>query len=120
MDARLGCSPMTLTLAAGQVQRVLVDAGSMLVVAQGVLTVRFPFAWLAGSVVSRELALRAEAAHRLEDGGWIDLVAEGDAVAVLLAPDTEGLWVRAGAVVERALARLRVSRPAGREMAGHS
>lgn len=120
MNARLGCSPMPLALAAGQVQRVLVDAGSMLVVTQGALTVRFPFAWLAGNVVSRELALYAEAAHRLEDGGWIDLMAEGEAEAVILAPDSEGLWVRAGVVVEQVLARLRASRSTGREMAGQT
>jgi hypothetical protein len=99
MDARRECSPMTLALAAGQVQRVLVEAGSTLVVTQGSVTLRFPFAWLAGNVLARELPLLAEAAYPLEDGGWVDLVAVGRAEAVILPPESAGLWARIGQVL---------------------
>lgn len=96
MDARQGCSPMTLALAAGQVQRVLVEAGSTLVVTRGAVTLHFPFAWLAENVVARSVPLSAEAAYRLEDGGWVDLVAERGAEAVILPPEGAGLWARVG------------------------
>lgn len=96
MDARQGCSSMTLELAAGQVQRVLVEAGSMLVVTQGMVTVRFPFAWLAENVVARSVPVSADAVYRLEDGGWVDLVAERGAEAVILPPEGAGLWARVG------------------------
>ena len=100
MDARQGCSSMTLELAAGQVQRVLVEAGSMLVVTQGVVTVRFPFTWLAEHVVARSVPLSAEAAYRLVDGGWVDLVAERGAEVVILPPDGAGLRARVGKLLE--------------------
>jgi hypothetical protein len=100
MDARQGCSPMTLALAAGQVQRVLVEAGSVLVVTQGAVTVRFPFAWLAEHVVARSVPVSAEAAYRLEDGGWVDLVAERDAEAVIVSPEGAGLWARVGKLLD--------------------
>lgn len=96
MDARQGCSPMTLVLAVGQVQRVLVEAGSTLVVTQGAVTVRFPFAWLAENVVARSVPLSAEAAYRFEDGGWVDLLAERGAEAVIVPPEGAGLWARVG------------------------
>lgn len=99
MDARRECSPMTLALAAGQVQRVLVEAGSTLVVTQGTMRLRFPFAWLAGKVVARELPLLAEATYPLEDGGWVDLEAAGGAEAVILPPESAGLWAKLGQVL---------------------
>jgi len=92
MIARQGCAPLVLQLVAGQVQRVLVEAGSTIVVMQGVLTIRFPFAWLAENVVARELSVCAEAVHCLEQGGWIDLMAEGGVEAVVLPPDGTGRW----------------------------
>lgn len=105
MDARRECSPMTLALAAGQVQRVLVEAGSTLLVTQGTLTLRLPFAWLAGKVVVRELPLLAETTYPLEDGGWVDLEAVGRAEAVILPPESAGPWAKIGQMLAVPLGR---------------
>lgn len=107
MGARQGCSPVTMALAAGQAQRLLVEAGSILVVTQGALTVRFPFVWLAEKVVARELSVRAEEAHCFQEGGWIDLLALGSVEALLLPPDDIGLWARAGQCLARLLTAAR-------------
>ncbi|MBI2307715.1 MAG: hypothetical protein HYU78_10485 [Rhodocyclales bacterium] len=109
MNARQGSAPMTLVLAAGQVQRVLVEAGSMIMVTQGALTVRFPFAWLAENVVACETQVRADEARCLEQGGWIDLVASGSVEALLLPPDGVGLWTRVGQRVGQMLREAQAS-----------
>lgn len=93
---------MVLMLAAGCVQRVLVEAGSSIVLTQGVVTVSFPYAWMAERVVAREALVRAEEIHCLEEGGWIDLLAASDVEAVILPPG-QGLWERLGRCVARVL-----------------
>ena len=109
MGARTGSSPMVLMLAAGCVQRVLVEAGSSIVLTQGVVTVSFPYAWMAERVVAREALVRAEEIHCLEEGGWIDLLAASDAEAVILSPD-QGLWERMGRCVARMLSAAQTER----------
>lgn len=101
MGARYGNSPMPLVLAAGQVQRVLVEGGSTLVIMQGVLTVRYPFAWLAQNIVALEARLAAEGAHCFREGGWVDLVASRDVEAMILPPETAGLWAALGRYLGR-------------------
>lgn len=102
--------PLALALVAGQVQRVLVEPGSTLVVAQGGVRVHFPFAWLAEHTLARSLTLAAEEVHELAAGGWIELEATEAAAVVLLPPAASGLWAKIGAV----LAALRDDlRPAG-------
>lgn len=96
MGAGKGCSPMVVVLEAGQVRRALVEAGSVLVVAEGALMLRFPFAWLAEKMVARELPLHAEETYALAADGWVDLVAVGSAVAVILPPERGGVWARVG------------------------
>lgn len=103
MNARQGSAPLALLLAAGQVQRVLVEAGSTIVVTQGALTIRFPFAWLAESVVACEIRLGADEVRCLEQGGWVDLVAGAGVEALLLPPDGVGLWARVGQSLGRML-----------------
>lgn len=111
MDARCGNSPMNLVLAAGQVQRVLVEAGSMLVVTEGVLSVRFPFRCLADNLVALEAQLRAEEAHQLQDGGWVDLVALVRVQAMILPPKSSVLWEQVGRYVGRMFAATQSARP---------
>lgn len=117
MGARQGCSPVRLALAAGQVQRLLVEAGSTLVLTQGALTVRFPFAWLAENVLAREVSVRAEEMHCFQDGGWVDLQAVGGVEALLLPPDDARLWARAAQCLARMLAAARTPED-GRETVG--
>lgn len=99
MAARHEYSSMRLALAAGQVQRVLVEAGSTLVVTQGEVRLRFPFAWIADCVVAREISLCAEAALCLEAGGWVDLEAKGGVEMLVLQPEKAGLWASVGRIL---------------------
>ncbi|HEX5804382.1 MAG TPA: hypothetical protein VFY24_15300 [Azospira sp.] len=109
MNARQGSAPLALRLGAGQAQRVLVEAGSVIVVTQGALSIRFPFAWLAENVVARECPVRTDEAYCLEQGGWIDLVADGSVEALVLPPDGAGLWARVGQRLGRMLRDVRAS-----------
>jgi len=103
MGARTGS--LSLLLASGQVQRVLVEAGSMLVVGNGTLRVCFPFATLAERLVAVEAPLAAEEACCLEAGGWIELLALEAAEVLILSPENTSLWRRLGRYLERSLAR---------------
>ncbi|MFO1345672.1 MAG: hypothetical protein U1E85_05180 [Rhodocyclaceae bacterium] len=103
MGARTGS--LSLLLASGQVQRVLVEAGSMLVVGKGTLRVCFPFATLAERLVAVEAPLAAEEACCLEAGGWIELLALEAAEVLILSPENTSLWRRLGRYLERSLAR---------------
>ena len=96
---------LSLVLASGQVQRVLVEAGSMLVVVEGALRIRFPFASLAERLVALEAPLAAEEACCLEEGGWIELLALEAAEVLILSPQNTSLWRRLGRYLERSLAR---------------
>lgn len=96
---------LSLVLASGQVQRVLVEAGSMLVVGKGALRVCFPFASLAERLVAVEAALAAEEACCLEAGGWIELLALEAAEVLILSPENTSLWRRLGRYLERSVAR---------------
>ena len=94
MGARSGS--LSLVLASGQVQRVLVEAGSTLIVSEGALRLRYPFALLAEQLVAVEVSLAAEEVCCLTDGGWVDLIAEESAAFLILSPDNSGLLARLG------------------------
>lgn len=87
---------LSLVLASGQVQRVLVEAGSMLIVSEGKGLLRYPFTPLAEQLVSVEVSLETEEVRSLPDGGWIDLVAVEAATFLILSPDNSGLLARLG------------------------
>lgn len=93
MDGRIGL-PLVLSIGVGQMQRLLVDAGSTVVVLRGTLEVRYPFAWLAEHVVAPVVPLAEEEALVLESGGWVDLHAADGAEIVVMAPAALPLWQR--------------------------
>ena len=66
---------MGLALGKDDARRVLVEAGTTVLVLEGALTVRGPLQWLAETPVAPEQRLVSEQALMLESGGWIDLMA---------------------------------------------
>ncbi len=102
MGARTGS--LSLVLASGQVQRVLVEAGSTLIVSEGRGLLRYPFTPLAEQLVSVEVSLVAEEVRSLPDGGWIDLVAMEAATFLILSPENAGLLARLGKALAGAIA----------------
>ena len=68
MGKGYGSAPLALSLVRAQVQRVLVEAGSSVIVLDGGVTLRYPFAWLAERVIASHLPLAAEQVFRLEEG----------------------------------------------------
>lgn len=83
---------VSLTLARGELNRVLVESGTTLLVVSGSLLVRGPIRWLAESVVAPEARLGAEQTLVFCEGGWIDVVAGENLEVLLLRPEAAGLW----------------------------
>ena len=94
MGAGYESVPLPLSLVGGQVQRVLVEAGSSVVVVDGALTVRFPFAWLAERCMAQQLQVTAEQVYRFDEGGWVELVAHAAVEVVILPPEGRRRWQR--------------------------
>ena len=92
---------MRLALGKGEARRVLVEAGTTVLVLEGRVSVRGPLQWLAETPVALEQRLGSEQALTLEGGGWIDLMAS-EAAELLVLP-TQGLqvWRRVARGVER-------------------
>lgn len=80
-----------VSLQPGQTQRLLVEAGSGVYVSQGRLRLNGPLVWLDGLSLPRTQWLDCEAFWPLDEGGWIDLFAIGDAQALVFPPGVSGL-----------------------------
>ena len=83
---------LKLQLARGECRRILVEAGSELVLIDGRARVRQPPCWLADSVQVAEFALAAEEMRRVEEGGWIEVQAAEAATLLVIGPGGQGWW----------------------------
>jgi hypothetical protein len=92
---------MRLALGKGDTRRVLVEAGTTVLVLQGSASVRGPLQWLAETPVAPEQRLGAEQALTLEGGGWIDLTATEAAELLVLPPQGPQVWQRVAQGLER-------------------
>lgn len=92
-----------LTLARGETRRVLMEAGTMVLVISGSLVLRGPLEWLAETIVAAEQRLGPEQAQELAVGGWVDLLAGDDAQVVLLPRARQKLWEQLARCLERVL-----------------
>jgi len=90
-------------LSTGEALRVAVDAGTLLHVLQGAVTLREAPAWLAQRVLTTSTRLAEGQTHAIATAGWIEIVAEHEAEIAQYAPAgfvTEALglmsrWVHA-------------------------
>ena len=73
-------------LSTGEALRVAVDAGTLLHVAHGTVTLREPPAWLAQRVLTPSTRLEEGQTHAVARAGWIEIVAEFDAEIAPCAP----------------------------------
>ena len=103
---------MRLALGKGESRRVLVEAGTTVLIVAGDLALRGPLVWLAESVVAPEQRLRPEKSQVIETGGWIDLTAVEAAELVVLPPDGVRAWQRVARCFERLLGHGGGKRPA--------
>lgn len=83
---------------------MLVEAGSTLVVSEGALRLRYPFASLAERLVAVEVPLGAEEACCLQESGWIELVVTKSTKVLILSPESAGLLVQGRRYLERVIA----------------
>jgi hypothetical protein len=90
-----------LTLARGETRRVLVGAGTLVLVVSGSLVLRGPLAWLAETIQAPEQRLDPEQALELAGGGWVDLLAGDGAQFVLLPRARQQLWRQVARSLER-------------------
>ena len=92
---------MRLALGKGDARRVLVEAGTTVLVLEGSARVRGPLQWLAETPVAPEQKLGVEQALTLESGGWIDLTATEAAELLVLPPQGVQVWQRVVRGLER-------------------
>lgn len=92
-----------LTLARGETRRVLLEAGTLVLVVSGSLVLRGPLQWLAETIVAPEQRLAPEQGLELASGGWVDLLAGDGAQVVLLPRPRQKLWRQATRALERLL-----------------
>ena len=92
---------MRLALGKGDTRRVLVEAGTTVLVLRGSASVRGPLKWLAETPVALEQRLGSEQALTLEGGGWIDLTATEAAELLVLPSQGLQIWQRLVRGLER-------------------
>lgn len=92
---------MRLALGKGEARRVLVEAGTTVLVLEGSARVRGPLQWLAETPVALEQRLGSEQVLTLESGGWIDLMPVEAAELLVLPPEEVHIWQRVARGVER-------------------
>ena len=92
---------MRLALGKGEARRVLMEAGTTVLVLEGSASVRGPLQWLAETSVAAEQRLGSEQVLTLESGGWIDLIAVEGAELLVLPPQGLQVWQRVARGVER-------------------
>lgn len=96
----------TLRLQRGQALHVALDAGTVLQVDAGALTLREPMRWLGETLVTPAIGLTEGQCHALTGGGWCVLEACGGDATLLQHPPPArwpGLWrrLRPGARLSR-------------------
>ncbi len=96
-----GRQMMRLALGKGEARRVLVEAGTTVLLLEGSASVLGPLQWLAESPVAPEQRLEVEQALPLEGGGWIDLTATEAAELLVLPPQGLQVWRRVVRGLER-------------------
>ncbi|MGY4828420.1 hypothetical protein ACVNIS_07580 [Sphaerotilaceae bacterium SBD11-9] len=69
-------APPPLRLFSGQTHSLYLEAGTVLVVCQGTVTVAAAPSWLGGSVWQARVAVHEGQAHAVESGGWFQLRCE--------------------------------------------
>lgn len=87
---------LALSLAAGEIRQLLLEAGSTVLVMDGRLSGREPPVWLAESVLTRKHELTAEEAWVVPCTGWVEFSADTDVVAVVIAPERAAFWSQVG------------------------
>ncbi len=103
---------MRLALGKGESRRVLVEAGTTVLLVAGNLALRGPLVWLAENIVAPEQHLRPEQSLMLESGGWIDLMAVDAAELVVMPPDGVQVWQKVVRCCERLLGHEGSKKPA--------
>lgn len=91
---------MSLALGAGQSQKILVEAGSTVLVVAGRVVLRGTLLWLAENMVVSEQVCETEQAWVAETTGWVEIAAQCSTQIVVIPPDAVSLWSRVGRCLE--------------------
>lgn len=95
---------MRLALQQGETCKVVLEAGSTVLLLSGRAQLRMPPAWMAETTVHRACLLFAEEAWVAESSGSLDLLAIEELVAVILPAHGVSFWRRVGRCLERVFA----------------
>ena len=85
-----------LSLGAGETRRLLLEAGSTVLVLSGQMVWRDPPVWVAESVVANAQSLGPEEARVVESSSWVEFSAQQAVQAVIIAPDGVAFWAQVG------------------------
>lgn len=92
-----------LILARGETRRVLLEAGTLVLVVSGSLVLRGPLQWLVETILAPEQRLGPEQVLELASDGWVDLLTGDGAQLVLLPRARQKLWRQVARCLERLL-----------------
>jgi len=95
---------MRLVLQQGEACKVVLEAGSTVLLLSGRAQLRMPIGWMAETTVHREYLLLAEEAWVAESSGSLDLVAIEGLIAVILPAHGVSFWRGVGRCLERVFA----------------
>ena len=91
----------SIHLQGGTAHRVTVARGTVVQVVSGSVRVYEPLRWLAETVITPQSLLREGQAHAATEGGWLEVVAVGDAQILQFEP--VGRWAALWQRVRRAV-----------------
>jgi hypothetical protein len=94
-----------LTLARGETRRLLMEAGTTVLVFSGSLVLRGPLEWLAETILAPEQRIYEEQELELATGGWVDLLTRDGAQVVLLPRTPHHRWRQVVSYLERTLGK---------------
>lgn len=91
---------LNFSLGAGERRRLLLEAGSMVLVVSGEVSVGQIVDWLNGEAVRVAQRYVSEEVWLAEAGGWVDIVASRTAQLAVIPPDRIAFWRRVGGYLE--------------------
>lgn len=103
-----------LSVGKGENRQLLLEAGSMVLVVSGEVSIAWTAGWMCGQALRVKQHLVGEEVWLAERGGWVDIVGNRSAQLAVIPPDRISFWHKVGDCLESWIAGV----AARRERAG--
>ena len=97
---------MTLDLCRGEQRQLLLEAGSMVLVLAGPISLRVQPGYMQELILSQEFVLADEQLQIIEQNGWVNLSAREGGRVVLIPADRIPVWQQVGRCLDVFLGKL--------------